>query len=123
MQYFQVTFGTSCPTDFIFVISEQCDQMVPLLFNIWTSATMKISLIMYQICQIRNKLSKFCQRIQFFLPKWRNFAKSGHTVSELDISRKKLDLFCLNKIAISGALVPTDRSAGSRSLEIRNRNG
>ena len=65
---------------------KQCDQMVRLFFNIWPFATMKISPIMSQICQSKlsilpNKkvtfknLPKTCK----LLPKWRNFAKSGHT--------------------------------------------
>ena len=31
----------------------KCDQMVRVFFNIWQLATMKISAIMYQICQRR----------------------------------------------------------------------
>ena len=48
----------------------QCDQMVRLFFNICPLAAMKINPIIYQFlkvgstfCQIRNKLSKFCQSL------------------------------------------------------------
>ena len=64
---------------------DQCGQMVRLFVNIWSLATMKMRPIMSQICQskhsiLRNKkyiknLPKTCE----ILPKWRNFAKSGHT--------------------------------------------
>ena len=70
-----------------------CDQTVRFFFNIWPLETMKISPIMSQICQRRlsiwaNKkytvenLPKTCK----LLPKWQNFAKSGHT--EFAISRE-----------------------------------
>ena len=32
-------------------------------------------------CQIQNKPLKSCPKTFNFLPKWRNFAKSGHTAS------------------------------------------
>ena len=35
-----------------------------------------------KVCQILIKPSKSCQTFLFFLPKWRNFAKSGHTEEE-----------------------------------------
>ena len=60
-----------------------CDQTFRLFFSIRPFATMQISPIMSQIFQSRlsilpnrKKLSKICQ---ILLPKWRNFAKSGHT--------------------------------------------
>ena len=43
-----------------------CDQMVKLFFNIWLFATTKTNPVMKQICQIRNKPSKNCQRLVKF---------------------------------------------------------
>ena len=53
-------------------IGAQCDQLVRLFFNIWPFAIMKIGPIMSQISQsqLRNKLSKICQRLV-------NFCQSG----------------------------------------------
>ena len=63
----------------------QCDLMVILFFKIRPFATMKISPIMSQICQSRLSILpnkkwpiKTCPRPCKLLPKWRNFAKSGH---------------------------------------------
>ena len=60
--------------------------MVILFFKIWPFATMKISPIMPQICQSRltvlpSKILsiKNLPKTRKLLPKWQNFAKSGHT--------------------------------------------
>ena len=50
----------------------QCDQIVPLFFNSWLFRAMKI-------CQILKSCSRNGQKLIKILPKWRNFAKSGHT--------------------------------------------
>ena len=64
--------------------------MVRLFYNIWPFATIKISPIMAQFCQ--NRLSilanrkytvKNLPRTSKLLPKWQNFAKSGHTGHKL----------------------------------------
>ena len=66
-------------------LSLQCDQMVRSFFNIWPLATTKISPIMSQI--MRQKAQHFAKSVKNLpkicklLPKWLNFAKSGHTVS------------------------------------------
>ena len=62
---------------------QQCDQMVRLVFNICPFATRKFSPIMSQVCSAflpmyEINLPNFAKDI-YFLPKWRNFAKSGHT--------------------------------------------
>ena len=69
-------------------IRNQCDQIVRFFFNIWPYATIKICPMVKQIRQSRlkilpnkkltvKKLPKTCK----ILPKWLNFAKSGHSVS------------------------------------------
>ena len=70
----------------------KCDQMVRLFFIICPYATMKISQIMSQICQSRfQHFAKLETNSQIFakyfklLPKWQNFAKSGHTGSSLEL--------------------------------------
>ena len=64
-------------------------QTIRKFFNIWPFAAVKIVPILSQICQ--SKLSILPNKKQTFkilpktcnpLPKWRNFAKSGHTVHE-----------------------------------------
>ena len=67
-------------------ILNQCDQIVGLFFSIWPFATMKISPIMSQIRQsqlsiLPNKkwTIKNLPKTGKLLPKWQNFAKSGHT--------------------------------------------
>ena len=71
-------FGSLC--------SGQCDQMVRLFFSIWPFATMKISPIRSQICQSRLSILLYKKyKVKNWpntcklLPKWQNFAKSGHT--------------------------------------------
>ena len=57
------------------VLANQCDQMVRLFFNIWPFAAMKISPIMSQICQIKNKLSKICQILVNFCKIWSHWTQ------------------------------------------------
>ena len=67
----------------IIISSEQCDQMVRLFLNIWPFATMKTRQRCYKFakvgsafCQIRNELSKVCQRLV-------NFCQSGENSPNL----------------------------------------
>ena len=57
-------------------------QMVRFCFNIWLFPKWKLAQKLQQICptfyRIIDKPSKICQ-ICKILPKWRNFAKYGHT--------------------------------------------
>ena len=72
-----------CSSVFIFVspflCAFQCDQMVRLFFNFWPFTTMKISPIMSQIYQSNLSILPYKKLTVKNLPKWRNFAKSGHT--------------------------------------------
>ena len=70
----------------------QCDQMGILLFNLEPSTTMTICPVA-QKCQswylqkfAKYKIShpKNCPKTFKILPKWRNFAKSGHSIANND---------------------------------------
>ena len=64
----------------------QCDQMAFIVFIIGTLTTMKNCPIVYKIYQsleqflpnTKQTLIKLPKTVKF-LPKWQNFAKSGHT--------------------------------------------
>ena len=77
--------GVPCSGSFAATLG-QSDQMVRIFYNIWPLAIMIISPIMSHICQSRlsilpnrKQTVKNLPRTCKLLPKWRNFAKSGHT--------------------------------------------
>ena len=87
----------------------KCDQMVRLFFNIWPFATMKISPIMSQICQSQlsilpnNKWTvKTLSKTGKLLPKWRNFARSGHTGGKRRKARNSTTMLKCEKEASAG---------------------
>ena len=89
--------GVPCSGSFAATLG-QSDQMVRIFYNIWPLAIMIISPIMSQICQSRlsilpnrKQTVKNLPRTCKLLPKWRNFAKSGHTAWGCDtVSRQTL---------------------------------
>ena len=66
---------------------EQCDQIARLLFNVWPFTSMKTCPMACKFCQSRspifsqigNKPTKKLPKTLKTLPKWQNFAESGHT--------------------------------------------
>ena len=79
----------SCPP-------KQCDQMLDYLLYLATGNlpnSIKIAKLDSNSCQIwfkelsnAKKASQNCQNTFSILPKWRNFAKSGHTVLEMHLN-------------------------------------
>ena len=96
----------------------QCDQIAGLFFNIWRFPSMKICLKVYKICQSRFKilpngkltLEKLPKTLKI-LPKWRNFAKSGHIgAPSTYLQWEILQLFppscCFSSLQVGGRSCP-----------------